>query len=61
MNHPEFGMDLIYPGAFVKSSETFSGIRQRAPMIGEHCNDIYENELGISKTKLNSLRERKII
>ena len=61
VNHPEFGMDLIYPGAFVKSSETFSGIRQRAPMIGEHCNDIYENELGISKTKLNSLRERKII
>jgi crotonobetainyl-CoA:carnitine CoA-transferase CaiB-like acyl-CoA transferase len=61
VDHPELETDLIYPGPFVKSSETFTGIRQRAPMIGEHCEDIYEKELGFSKTKLKTLKQRKII
>ncbi|MBN2062745.1 MAG: CoA transferase [Deltaproteobacteria bacterium] len=61
VDHPELGEELIYPGTFVRSSETFSGIRQRAPLTGEHSRDIYERELGISKTELDKLRQRKII
>lgn len=61
VDHPELETELIYPGAFVKSSETSCGIRRRAPMIGEHCNDIYEKELGFSKAKLKTLMQRKTI
>jgi len=60
-NHPELGSVITYPGAFFKSSETSCQIRCRAPLIGEHNQAIYEDELGLSKQELTILKEASII
>jgi crotonobetainyl-CoA:carnitine CoA-transferase CaiB-like acyl-CoA transferase len=59
--HPELGVSMTYPGPFLKSSEIYAGIRHRAPLIGEHNQDIYIKELGISREELAILREGGII
>jgi crotonobetainyl-CoA:carnitine CoA-transferase CaiB-like acyl-CoA transferase len=61
INHPELGTELTYPGAFVKFSEADCGIRFRAPLIGEHNEDIYIKELGFSKKELADLKQCHII
>ncbi|MDO8491860.1 MAG: CoA transferase [Dehalococcoidia bacterium] len=55
--HPELGEELTYCGAFYKFSETPLRIRRRAPLIGEHNQEIYERELGISREKLVLLKQ----
>ena len=59
--HPELGTTVTYPGGFVKSSETVCGIRRRAPLIGEHNEEIYRNELGLSTEELMILKQSKVI
>ncbi|MFC1977205.1 CaiB/BaiF CoA transferase family protein [Chloroflexota bacterium] len=49
VEHPELGTTITYPGAFTKSSEVPPRISRRAPLIGEHNHEIYENELGVSR------------
>ena len=61
INHPELGTSLTYPGGFVKFSEADCGIRYRAPMIGEHNEEIYGTELGISKKELTVLKQYNVI
>lgn len=61
VEHPELGTKITYPGAFVNASEAPPKIYRRAPLIGEHNNEIYENELGISKEKLKTLLKAKVI
>jgi crotonobetainyl-CoA:carnitine CoA-transferase CaiB-like acyl-CoA transferase len=61
VEHPELGIAITYPGGFVKFSDAACGIRQRAPLIGEHNLDIYCNELGISKDELQILARNQII
>ncbi|MFC1978246.1 CoA transferase, partial [Chloroflexota bacterium] len=51
VEHPELGTTITYPGAFGRSSEAPPRISRRAPLIGEHNHEIYENELGISRQK----------
>lgn len=57
VNHPELRTNIIYPGTFVKASETRCGIHRRAPLIGEHNQEIYEEELGFSKKELLMLKQ----
>ncbi|MFC1532551.1 CaiB/BaiF CoA transferase family protein [Thermodesulfobacteriota bacterium] len=59
--HPELGEKITYPGPFVKSSEIDTGVRHRAPLIGEHNEDIYVNELGFSRSEFSTLKEARII
>jgi crotonobetainyl-CoA:carnitine CoA-transferase CaiB-like acyl-CoA transferase len=47
IDHPELATSLIYPREFVKSSEEDLSTRFRAPLIGEHNEEIY-TQLGIS-------------
>jgi crotonobetainyl-CoA:carnitine CoA-transferase CaiB-like acyl-CoA transferase len=47
--------------AFIKSSEFYPGIRRCAPNPGEHNNEIYEQEMGMSKEELVMLRKNKVI
>ena len=47
VEHPELGTTITYPGAFTKASETPPRISRRAPLIGEHNPEVYE-ELAIS-------------
>lgn len=61
LEHPELGVSIIYPGSWVKTSEVSPIISRRAPLIGEHNQDIYENELGISREELLMLREAGVI
>lgn len=44
VEHPELGTTITYPEAPVKFTETPITIRHRAPLIGEHNNEIYLEE-----------------
>jgi len=61
IEHPELGINLTYPDAFIKCSETNVGMRNRAPLIGEHNEDIYITEMGFSHTELSNLKQNNII
>ena len=61
VEHPELNNTLTYPGAFVNASETPPGTERRAPLIGEHNEEIYVQELGISKDKLQKLEQARVI
>ena len=60
VDHPKLGEVTFFPG----SPFVFSGERQdihRAPLIGEHNEDIYRGELGISGEEFVTLKEAGII
>lgn len=61
LEHPELGTTITYPGSFVKTTELPPRISRRAPLIGEHNQEIYEKELGISREKLVILKQAKVI
>ena len=56
--HPELGTSVDYPGAFIKSGDgiALAPLRLRAPLVGEHNNDIYRDELGLSAPEVELLR-----
>lgn len=60
LEHPELNDTITYPGAFLKLSETFCGLRRRAPLIGEHNREIYA-ELGLSQQELLILKQAGVI
>ena len=60
VEHPELNATITYPGAFVKTTETPCNIRRRAPLIGEHNNEVYK-ELGLSENELLILKQNNII
>ncbi len=60
IEHPELGATITYPGEFVKSSEVDCSTRFRAPLIGEHNEEVYE-DLGISKQDIIKLKQAGII
>ena len=59
IDHPKTG-DLTYPGAPFKMSETPAEIN-RAPLLGEHNEEIYTGLLGLSADELAGLKERNVI
>ena len=59
--HPELETAMTYPGGFIKSTEMTCGIRHRAPLIGEHNEEIYKKELGLSAEELMILKQSRII
>ena len=61
IEHPELGTTIKYPGTFAKTSEVPLRNPFRAPLIGEHNLEIYENELGIPRTELIRLKQAGII
>ena len=61
MEHPELGATVTYPGTFAKLSRGKCGIRQRAPLIGEHNKEIFEEELGLSRERVIMLKQIGVI
>ncbi len=61
VEHPELGTTITYPGAFAKFSKGNLSPRRRAPRIGEHNEQVYVDELGLSKAEFKQLKQRKII
>jgi crotonobetainyl-CoA:carnitine CoA-transferase CaiB-like acyl-CoA transferase len=59
--HPELGTNITYPGGFVKLTGADCGIKRRAPLIGEHNDEIYTGELGFSKEELINLKRCRVI
>ena len=61
VEHSELGTSITYPGAPYKLNETPWQIWNRAPLIGEHNEEIYAGELGITKEELNVLQKARVI
>jgi benzylsuccinate CoA-transferase BbsE subunit len=61
VEHPELGATIAYPGAPVKIQEMPWKIRRRAPLIGEHNDEVYGGELGLSKDRLAELSASGVI
>lgn len=60
VEHPELGRTIRYPGAFARFSAFPTKIYRRAPLIGEHNEEIYE-ELGLTREELERLKEQGVI
>jgi len=61
VEHPELGATLLYPGPFIRFSQTPCQVSRRAPLIGEHNLEIYEQELGIAREELVMLKQAGVI
>ena len=61
VEHPELGETVTYVGAPYKMTETCWRVSRRAPLIGEHNQEIYGKELGFSKEEMRLLREASVI
>lgn len=61
IEHPELHAAIDYPGGFAKFSEGACQIWRRAPLIGEHNQEIYGGELGMSPEQITELRQRGVI
>jgi len=59
--HPEQGTSFIYPGAPYKFSHSPWKISGRAPLIGEHNQQILGEELGFSMAEIAELASRGVI
>ena len=61
LEHPELGTTIKYPGAFTKALDAPPKLSRRAPRIGEHNQEIYEKELGLSKEEIVMLKQARVI
>lgn len=61
VEHPELSESIIYVGAPYKMTDIPWRISRRAPLIGEHNREIYEEELGFSKEEMRLLQESRVI
>jgi crotonobetainyl-CoA:carnitine CoA-transferase CaiB-like acyl-CoA transferase len=61
VEHPELNDTLQYPGTPYHLSETPWAIRRRPPLLGEHNDEVYGGELGLSQQQLNRLRAEGVV
>ncbi len=62
VEHPELGTTIKYPGPpYYHISETPWRISRRAPLLGEHNLEIFQEELGLSKEHLIALKQQGAI
>lgn len=61
VEHPELGATLRYPGGPYKFSATPWQVYRRPPKLGEHNEEVYRQELGLTKDELDSLRESGVV
>jgi crotonobetainyl-CoA:carnitine CoA-transferase CaiB-like acyl-CoA transferase len=59
--HPEQGDSFVYPGAPYRLSRTPWRILRRAPLIGEHNQEIFGGELGFSMAEIADLVSEGVI
>lgn len=61
VKHPELSESLPYCGPFVKMSETPLRIKRCPPLIGEHNEEVYEEELHFKREELLLLKQSHVI
>ena len=59
--HPELGRSFVYPGEAAIYNGSPWRISRRAPLIGEHNQDIFCGELGLTLHELAMLAESCVI
>ncbi len=59
--HPELGRDIPYCGPFIMLSATPIIYQRRAPLIGEHNQEIFGGELGLSAAEMKTLKAKGVI
>ncbi len=60
VNHPQIGKIRVTNQA-VKMSETNPEIRRSSPLLGEHNEEVFINELGLTKEQLDTMRKDETI
>ena len=55
INDSQTGLEVVYPGAPYKMSESGWRLVTSAPQIGQHNNQVFCDELGLSKPELQEL------
>ncbi|MFC1860831.1 CaiB/BaiF CoA transferase family protein [Chloroflexota bacterium] len=61
MRPTESDEEITFPGPWVKMSAARCDIRRRAPLIGEHDQEIYEDDLGLSREQVIILKQSGVI
>ena len=61
IEHPELQTSIDYPGGFAKFSNGACKIWRRAPLIGEHNQEIYGQELAMSPAEIAELKKQGVI
>jgi len=59
--YPELDGDIVHPGAFAKFTSAELKLERRAPLIGEHNEEVYTGKLNFTKDQLVSLKEYGVI
>lgn len=60
IDYPGVG-EIPVPGVLIRASETPGAVYSRAPLLGEHNEEIYINLLGFSQQYFSELKEKKIV
>jgi crotonobetainyl-CoA:carnitine CoA-transferase CaiB-like acyl-CoA transferase len=61
VEHSELNASFRYPGPFVKFSSAPIQYRHRPPTVGEHNQEIYCGELGMSNQEFTKLSQNGIV
>ena len=61
VDHGELGQAVRYPGPFAKFSAAPITYRRRPPTVGEHNQEVYSGELGLSRAQLSELQAKGVI
>jgi benzylsuccinate CoA-transferase BbsE subunit len=61
VEHPELGETLTYPSTCFESSLFPRRVPRRAPLIGEHNEEVYTKELGLNRQQLAMLKRSGVI
>lgn len=59
--HPEVNDKITYPGAPAKLNACPWQAKRRAPLIGEHNKEIYQDEFGYTQEQLSLLKANNVI
>ncbi len=61
VEHPELPASITYPGAPFRASETPWSVDRRPPLVGEHNQEVYEGEMGLTPRDLQKLADSGVV